>query len=158
MFITHRKVDIIAYFMMSIILGLTGKRYIYGGLIFAFTVGLLIQKQVTDSPGLAKFQSLTFVGLAALFLVLLISSLYVVSKTTSVSDKQKLVSIVFLILSLAHSVARNLSTHEIFTTEISKYASTLLMIVVLFTVGFIPDNQLILHMAYTKEKGKVDRF
>jgi len=158
MFISYRKFDIITYFIIGILIALSGRRYIYGGIIIAYSSTLLLQHSITESAILYKYKNISFILPVILFISLLSSSLYVLSKTTSVSDKQKLVSIIFLILSLTHSIARNISTNDIFKYEITKYISTLLFIVVLFTVGFIPDNQVILKSIYIEEKDKIDRF
>ena len=156
MFISYRKFDIISYFIIGVLIALTGKRFIYGGLIITYSSTLLIQHFVTNNISLYKYKNITFILPVIIFASLIFSSLYVLSKTTSVSGKQKLVSIVFLILSLSHSIARNLSTNNIFRMEITKYISTLLFIVVLFTVAFIPDNEQILmdRLNITKDESK----
>ncbi len=156
MFITYRIFDILAYYIVSIISGLVGKRFIYGGFIFAYSSSLLLHKFVIENPITYKFHSISYLLPASLFIILIGLSLYVLNRTTEISDKQKLLSIVFLILSLVHSIVRNISKNEIFKTTITKYISTLLFIVVLFTVSFIPDNQIILKSKYNeiKEKGR----
>ena len=158
MFITYRKFDIISYIILGVLIALSGRRYIYGGFIIAYSSSLLLQKFMTETPEVYKYKNITFVLPAILFASLIGLSLYILSKTNSVSGKQKLLSIVFLILSLGHSVARNLSKNEIFKAEITKYISTLLFIVVLFTVAFIPDNQTILNSRFTKVKDDAKRF
>jgi predicted neutral ceramidase superfamily lipid hydrolase len=158
MFITYRKFDILTYFIIGILIALTGKRYIYGGIIITYSASLLLQHTFTENILLYKYKNISFIVPVIIFVWLLVTTLYVLSKSTSVSDKQKLLSIVFLILSLSHSIARNISNNDIFKTEITKYISTLLLVVVLFTVAFIPDNQQILLNEYNSTKDKIKRF
>lgn len=158
MFISYRKFDIISYFIIGIIIALSGKRFIYGGIIIAYSASLLFQKQIESSYTTYKYKNITFMLPAVIFASLIFSSLYVLSKSTIVSNQQKLLSVVFLILSLSHSIARNISKNEIFKKEITKYISTLLFIVVLFTVGFVPENQQILDDKYNELRNNLYRF
>ena len=158
MFISYRKFDIILYFIIGILIALSGKRYIYGGFIIAYSSSLLLHKFSIESPGLYKYHNITYIFPVILFISLIGLSLYVLSNTTTVLGKHKLLSLVFLILSLAHSIARNLSKNDIFKYKITKYISTLLFIVVLFTVGYIKDNQMILNRPYIELKEKIKRF
>lgn len=158
MFISYRKFDIISYFIIGIIIALSGRRFIYGGIIIAYSASLLFQKQIESSYKTYKFKNITFMLPVVIFASLIFSSLYVLSKSTIVSNQQKLLSVVFLILSLSHSIARNISKNEIFKKEITKYISTLLFIVVLFTVGFVPENQQILDDKYNELRNNLYRF
>lgn len=158
MFINFRKFDIISYFIISIISGLVGKRYIYGGIIFTYTLSLLLQKFMVNNKFTYKYSGITMLFPVCLLMSIILSSLFVLTKTTSVSGKQKLVSIVFLLLYFLFTIIKKYSSREIFQLTISKYIPTLLLIVVLFTVAFIPDNQQILLNQYNKYKYNSERF
>jgi len=157
MFIEYNKFTILTYFITGTTISFVGRRWTYGMLILLLSASILLQRQVLSNSSLLKYQNITQIIPVFLFFFLILTSLYVLSKS-SVTGKQKLLSIIFLILSLGHSIAKkHFKDKPIFNTAISRYTSCLLFMVVLWTTAFIPDNQAILRMKQDEVKDKIRR-
>ena len=158
MFIEFNKFTMISYFTMSIILSLVGRRWIYGTSLLILSIFIFIQKQILSSSQLLEYQNLTQLFPYFTYFYIIGISIFVLIKS-SIKVQRKLLSFLFLFLSLGFNLVKNkYSEKEMFQSAISSYASCMLFIVFLWTVGFIDDNQTILKNKYDEIKDKLEKF
>ncbi len=76
-----------------------------------------------------------------------------------IDNNHKLFSLFFLSLSIMYSIIKYIYRSEpSFNTQISKYISTLLFMVFLWSMGMISDNQAILKSKFNEYRDKIKRF
>jgi len=155
MIIEFDKFNIILYYISGVTITLAFKRWIYGILILLLSTFILIQRVLLKSgnPGILKYQNITMVPSIVMVIAIILVSLFILTKS-SIDGSQKLLSIVFLLLSLGFSLAKKyFKDKPIFNSGISNYIASLLFMVMIVTVSIIPDNQEILESEYRKYKG-----
>lgn len=154
MIIEFNKFNIILYFLTGVTITLAFKRWIYGIFIILLSTFILIQTLVLKSgePRILKYQNITKVPSLVMLLTIILVSLFILTKS-SIDGSQKLLSIVFLLVSVGFSLSKTyFKDKPIFNESISNYISSLLFMIVLVTISIIPDNQEILEREYRKYK------
>ena len=154
MILEFNKFNSILYFILGTTVTVAFKRFIYGGLILALCLFVIIQSFLINSgnPTFIMYQNYTKIPAYIMLIILILISLYILQKS-SIKPAQKLFSIVFLILSILFSIFKNyFKDKEIFNLMISNYVGSLLFMISLVSISIIPDNQVILHNKYKELK------
>jgi len=159
MLIEYNKFNVILYFLVGTAITFGTKRWIYGGMVILLSAVLLTQSLIlhSDNPLFIKYQNVTGLLPPFMMIMLIITSLFVLMKST-IKGSQKLLSILFLVLSVGFSIYKKyFKDKPIFSHQITSYISSLLFMVVLVTITIIPDNQMILNNEYNEVKNKVSK-
>ena len=158
MLIEYNKFTILVYFITATTITFAARRWIYGLSILLLSASILLHKTFMNEIYLVKYSHFTQSFSLVVFVGLIIMSLFVLNKS-SIELNHKIFSMFFLSLSLLYTLIKNMYQLEpVFNTVISKYISTLIFMIFLWSVGFINDNQAILQMKVDEYKDKIKRF
>lgn len=158
MFIEFNKFTMISYFTMGVILTFIGRRWIYGISVLILSFSIFFQTQILTISQLIKYQNLTQLFPYSMYFYVVGISIYVLIRS-NIKGSRKLLSFMFLIMSLGFNLIKNKYIDKVmFQSTIANNASSLLFIVVLWTTGFIDDNQFILKRKYDEIKDKLKKF
>ena len=156
MIFEFNKFNSVLYFLTGVTIAIGFKRFIYGSLIVAMSVFILLQTLLlsSDNPDILKYQNITKLPAFLFLFIIIIISLFILQKST-IEVPQKLFSIVFLLLSIGFSLYKTyFKSKPIFSLSITNYISSLLFMIVLSTISIIPDNQTILEREYESIKDR----
>ena len=110
MFIEYNKFTILTYFILGITITFAGRRWIYGSLILLLSASILLQRNTLDTVYLVKYSNITQILPISVFIILILTSLYVLKKSNVDSERinsgRKLFSVVFLLLSIIYSIVK----------------------------------------------------
>ena len=156
MILEFNKFNTVLYFLTGVTIAIGFKRFIYGSLIVAMSVFILLQTLLlsSDNSDILKYQNITQIPAFVFLFIIIIISLFILQKST-IEVPQKLFSIVFLLLSIGFSLYKTYFKYKpIFSLSITNYISSLLFMIVLSTISIIPDNQTILEREYESIKDR----
>ncbi len=158
MLIEYNKFTVLVYFITATTITFSARRWIYGLSILLLSAAILLHNTFMNDIYLVKYSNFTQLFSLVVFVGLIIMSLFVLNKST-IELNHKIFSIFFLSLSLLYTLIKNMYILEpTFNTVISKYISTLMFMIFLWSVGFINDNQAILKMKVDEYREKIKRF
>mgnify|MGYP001246137564 FL=1 len=158
MLIEYNKFTVLVYFITGTTLTFSGRRWIYGLSIIFTSAAILLHNYFMHHPELIKYSQITLLVSLFIFFCLLGTSLFILNKSTA-DINHKIFSISFLFLALLYSILKKTYQSEpIFNTVITRYISTLMIMIFLWSVGYIADNQAILQTKVNEYRDKLKRF
>jgi len=159
MIVEYNKFNILLYFLVGVAATFGLNRFIYGGMVLLLSVFTLIQTLVlhSDNPIFIKYKNVTGLLPPMMIIIIIMTSLYVLMKST-IEDSQKMLSIMFLLITIGYSSYRHFfSNNPIFALQITNYIASLLFMVVIINIMIISDNQSILKHEYDQIRHKVKK-
>lgn len=158
MLIEYNKFTVLVYFITGTTLTFSGRRWIYGLSIVFTSAAILLHNYFIHHPELIKYNQITLLASLFIFFCLLGISLFILNKST-VDINHKIFSMSFLFLAILYSILKKIYQSEpIFNTVITRYISTLMIMIFLWSVGYISDNQAILQTKVNEYRDKLQRF
>lgn len=158
MLLEYNKFTSLVYFITGTTITFAGRRWIYGSLIILLSAVIMIQRAMLMNVSLIRYSNITDIIALSIFIGFILISLFVLKKSM-IELNHKLFSLFFLSLSIMYSIIKYIYRSEpSFNTQISKYISTLLFMVFLWSMGMISDNQAILKSKFDEYRDKIKRF
>ncbi len=146
MIVNYNKYNIILYFLTGTTVTFAFKRWIYGILILLLFIVILLQTLLINSniPVLLKYKNVGNIIVHGFILVIIITSLYVLKESTSITSR-KIQSIVYLIISILFEIYKSF-----YPTTVTSGMSSVIFMLFIVNIAIMPENQLILKKKYTE--------
>ena len=156
MVLRFNKISMISFFTIGLMISLVLGRYIYGSMIMLLSlfVGIQFLLLNTDNTTVIKYLNMTAIPAFIMLGIIVLSSLFILYKTTTVTTTNKVITItpfmlsVFTVIILKYLKQRS----ELLQRDFVAFLPTLFIMIFMISTSIIPDNQLILKRTYSESR------
>ena len=156
MVLRFNKTSMISFFTIGLMISLVLGRYIYGSMIMLLSlfVGIQFLLLNTDNTTVIKYLNMTAIPAFIMLGIIVLSSLFILYKTTTVTTSNKVITItpfmlsVFTVIILKYLKQRS----ELLQRDFVAFLPTLFIMIFMISTSIIPDNQLILKRTYSESR------
>lgn len=156
MVLRFNKTSMISFFTIGLMISLVLGRYIYGSMIMLLSlfVGIQFLLLNTDNTTVIKYLNMTAIPAFIMLGIIVLSSLFILYKTTTVTTTNKVITItpfmlsVFTVIILKYLKQRS----ELLQRDFVAFLPTLFIMIFMISTSIIPDNQLILKRTYSETR------
>ena len=156
MVLRFNKTSMISFFTIGLMISLVLGRYIYGSMIMLLSlfVGIQFLLLNTDNTTFIKYLNMTAIPAFIMLGIIVLSSLFILYKTTTVTTTNKVITItpfmlsVFTVIILKYLKQRS----ELLQRDFVAFLPTLFVMIFMISTSIIPDNQLILKRTYSESR------
>lgn len=156
MVLRFNKTSMISFFTIGLMISLVLGRYIYGSMIMLLSlfVGIQFLLLNTDNTTFIKYLNMTAIPAFIILGIIVLSSLFILYKTTTVTTTNKVITItpfmlsVFTVIILKYLKQRS----ELLQRDFVAFLPTLFIMIFMISTSIIPDNQLILKRTYSETR------
>ena len=156
MVLRFNKTSMISFFTIGLMISLVLGRYIYGSMIMLLSlfVGIQLLLLNTDNTTVIKYLNMTAIPAFIMLGIIVLSSLFILYKTTTVTTTNKVITItpfmlsVFTVIILKYLKQRS----ELLQRDFVAFLPTLFVMIFMISTSIIPDNQLILKRTYSETR------
>ena len=156
MVLRFNKTSMISFFTIGLMISLVLGRYIYGSMIMLLSlfVGIQFLLLNTDNTTVIKYLNMTAIPAFIMLGIIVLSSLFILYKTTTVTTTNKVITItpfmlsVFTVIILKYLKQRS----ELLQRDFVAFLPTLFIMIFMISTSIIPDNQLILKRTYSESR------
>ena len=156
MVLRFNKTSMISFFTIGLMISLVLGRYIYGSMIMLLSlfVGIQFLLLNTDNTTVIKYLNMTAIPAFIMLGIIVLSSLFILYKTTTVTTTNKVITItpfmlsVFTVIIFKYLKQRS----ELLQRDFVAFLPTLFIMIFMISTSIIPDNQLILKRTYSESR------